>query len=114
MTLLTLRGAHLAYGQEPLLDDAQLALAPGERIGLIGRNGAGKSTLLKVIARRVALDTGALELRDGLRVVLVEQEVALARASTPFLILTSSWASSWSKRRFAAASASDCASRSSS
>jgi ATP-binding cassette subfamily F protein uup len=82
MTLLTLRGAHLAYGQEPLLDDAQLALAPAERVGLIGRNGAGKSTLLKVIARRVALDTGALELRDGLRVVLVEQEVALARAST--------------------------------
>jgi ATP-binding cassette subfamily F protein uup len=82
MTLLTLRGAHLAYGQEPLLDDAQLALAPGERIGLIGRNGAGKSTLLKVIARRVALDAGALELRDGLRVVFVEQEPELARAPT--------------------------------
>jgi ATP-binding cassette subfamily F protein uup len=82
MTLLTLRAAHLAYGQQPLLDDAQLALAPGERIGLIGRNGAGKSTLLKVIAGRVALDAGALELRDGLRVVFVEQEPELAPAPT--------------------------------
>jgi ATP-binding cassette subfamily F protein uup len=80
MTLLTLRGAHLAYGHEPLLDDAQLALATGERVGLIGRNGAGKSTLLEVIAGHVALDAGALELRDGLRVVFVKQEPELAAA----------------------------------
>lgn len=33
------------------LQDINLRIEPGERVGLIGRNGAGKSTLLKIISR---------------------------------------------------------------
>jgi ABC transport system ATP-binding/permease protein len=77
MTLLTLRDAELAYGDFPLLDHAQLAVQDGERIGLIGRNGTGKSTLLKVVAGIAALDDGAIERRDGLRIAFVEQEPLL-------------------------------------
>lgn len=77
MTLLTLRDAELAYGDFPLLDHAQLSVQDGERIGLIGRNGTGKSTLLKVVAGMAALDDGAIERRDGLRIVFVEQEPQL-------------------------------------
>lgn len=33
------------------LDDINLDVAQGERIGIIGRNGAGKSTLLKILSR---------------------------------------------------------------
>ncbi len=33
------------------LQDINLDIMPGERIGLIGRNGAGKSTLLKIISK---------------------------------------------------------------
>lgn len=33
------------------LQDINLQIAPGERIGIIGRNGAGKSTLLKILSR---------------------------------------------------------------
>ncbi|MGQ0655496.1 MAG: ATP-binding cassette domain-containing protein [Betaproteobacteria bacterium] len=79
--LLTLSDAELAYGELPLLDRASFALEEHERIGLIGRNGTGKSSLLKAIAGGVALDDGELKRKEGLRVVLVEQEPALPRDS---------------------------------
>ncbi len=82
MSLVTLRDAELAFGLTPLLDRAQLVVAEGERIGLIGRNGTGKSSLLRVIAGAAALDDGEVRRRDGLRVVLVEQEPALPDAPT--------------------------------
>jgi len=84
MTLLTVLNAELAYGLTPLLDQAACALNEGDRVGLIGRNGSGKSTLLGVLAGRVALDDGAVQRRDGLRVVTVEQEPELPPADTLF------------------------------
>ncbi|HEX7155618.1 MAG TPA: ATP-binding cassette domain-containing protein [Burkholderiaceae bacterium] len=82
MTLLTLIDAELAYGLTPLLDRAQLSLAEGERVGLIGRNGTGKSSLLAAIAGRIALDGGEIRRRDGLHVVSIEQEPELPPAAT--------------------------------
>ena len=84
MTLLTLLDAELAYGLTPLLDQAACALNEGDRVGLIGRNGTGKSTLLGVLAGRVMLDEGAVQQRDGLRVITVEQEPQLPPADTLF------------------------------
>jgi ATP-binding cassette subfamily F protein uup len=74
MAVLSLSGAHLAYGHVALLDEAALSLEAGERIGLIGRNGAGKSSLLKVIAGLEKLDDGLLQLTQGLRIRYVPQE----------------------------------------
>jgi ABC transport system ATP-binding/permease protein len=79
MALLTLLDAQLAYGDLPLLDRAAFSME-GERIGLIGRNGTGKSSLLSVIAGRAQLDDGEARLREGARVVLVEQEPSLPDA----------------------------------
>ena len=74
MAVLSLSGAHLAYGHVALLDDAALSLEAGERLGLIGRNGAGKSSLLKVIASLEKLDDGLLQLTQGVRIRYVPQE----------------------------------------
>ena len=82
MPLLSLQDAELAFGLHPLLDRAAFAIDDGERIGLIGRNGTGKSSLLNVIAGRLDLDDGEMKRRDGLRVVLVEQEPELPPASS--------------------------------
>src|SRR5688572_5183073 len=81
MPLLTLIQGQLAYGELPLLDDAELSMEAGERIGLIGRNGTGKSSLLAVIAGTVALDDGELRTQGGLSVALVEQEPAVPETS---------------------------------
>lgn len=77
MSLLTLRDAHLTFGERPLLDGAQLMIHPGERLGFIGRNGTGKSTVLRIIAGLITLEEGELERRAGLRVAMVEQEPVL-------------------------------------
>jgi len=82
MTLLAIQDAELAFGLHPLLDRAQLVVQEGERIGLIGRNGTGKSSLLATIAGELDLDDGEVRRRDGLRVVLVEQEPTLPPASS--------------------------------
>jgi ATP-binding cassette subfamily F protein uup len=82
MSLVSLRDAHLAFGERPLLDGAQLSVLAGERLGLIGRNGTGKSTLLAVLAGHTALDEGELQRRDGLRLALVEQEPELPAAES--------------------------------
>ncbi len=82
MPLLNLLRAELAFGTHPLLDRAEFAVEPGERIGLIGRNGTGKSSLLEVLAGRTALDDGELQRAPGLRVVAVRQEPELPEAPT--------------------------------
>jgi ATP-binding cassette subfamily F protein uup len=81
MPLLTLLQGQLAYGELPLLDEAEFSMEAGERIGLIGRNGTGKSSLLAVIAGTVALDDGELRTQGGLSVALVEQEPAVPESS---------------------------------
>jgi ATP-binding cassette subfamily F protein uup len=83
-TLITLSDAQLAYGHHPLLDHADLAVQPGERIGLIGRNGAGKSSLLRVLDGRTVLDDGEIMRLGGLRTATVEQEPILDDELTVF------------------------------
>jgi len=82
MSLITLLDSHLAFGDRPLLDGAQLAVRTGERVGLIGRNGTGKSTLLRVIAGLTQLDDGEIQRRDSLRITFVEQEPELPLSPT--------------------------------
>ncbi|MEP6942009.1 MAG: ATP-binding cassette domain-containing protein [Betaproteobacteria bacterium] len=82
MPIVSLQGAELAFGLQPLLDRAEFSLDTGERVGLIGRNGTGKSSLLNIIAGLADLDGGELMRRDGLRVALVEQEPQLPPASS--------------------------------
>ncbi len=96
MSLITLLNAQVAFGERPLLDQAQLTVQAGERLGLIGRNGTGKSTLLGVLAGKAPLDDGEVQRREGLRLVLVGQEPQLPQAETlqaSLLLLAGTFAS---------------------
>lgn len=56
-----------------VLDDLDLTVAPGERIGLVGRSGAGKSTLVNTLLRFHDIDRGRI-LIDGQDIAHVTQE----------------------------------------
>ena len=58
--LLKLDDIRLTFGGTPLLQGANLAVSPGDRIALVGRNGSGKSTLLKIAAGLVEPTDGEL------------------------------------------------------
>ena len=55
--LLTLDGATLGYSSA-VLENINLSLHPGDRIGLLGPNGAGKSTLMKSLVASIPLLDG--------------------------------------------------------
>ncbi|HKH88886.1 MAG TPA: ABC-F family ATP-binding cassette domain-containing protein, partial [Acidimicrobiales bacterium] len=57
--MLTVSDLELAVAGRQLLQPATFQVAPGDRIGLVGRNGAGKTTLAKVLAGE-ALPAGGL------------------------------------------------------
>ena len=58
--LLVIEHGEVQYeGQtKPVLQNVNLSIAAGERIGVLGRNGAGKSTLMKTLARELTLKHG--------------------------------------------------------
>ncbi|MDA3870406.1 MAG: ATP-binding cassette domain-containing protein [Gammaproteobacteria bacterium] len=49
-TLLRLEAVSAGYADTAIIDDVDLIIVPGDRIGLLGPNGAGKSTLIKLLA----------------------------------------------------------------
>jgi ATP-binding cassette subfamily B multidrug efflux pump len=57
----------------PVLRDLSLAIAPGEKVGLVGRSGAGKSTLANLLLRFYDLESGRI-LIDGQDISQVTQD----------------------------------------
>ncbi len=55
------------------LDSVCLEIAPGEKVGLVGRSGAGKSTLVKLLLRFYESERGRI-LIDGQDIALVTQD----------------------------------------
>ena len=81
MSLLVIDHLTLRIAGRTLLDDATLAIEPGQRVGLVGRNGAGKSTLLRAILGEIAPDGGAIRLAARARLAAVRQEAPAGPAS---------------------------------
>ncbi len=81
MSLLTLTDITIRLGGRTLLNNADLTIDPGRRVGLVGRNGAGKSTLLRAIAGDVAVDGGEIRLASRARMGRVKQEAPSGDAS---------------------------------
>ena len=89
MPLLRLDKASLHYGTQVLLDEVDLVITRGEKLGLLGRNGTGKTTLLKVLAGEVAPDSGERWIRPGVKLARLEQTLPEADQLTVFEVIAS-------------------------
>jgi ATPase subunit of ABC transporter with duplicated ATPase domains len=63
----------LTRGIKPLLEDVDLTLNPGDKIGLIGANGAGKSTFMKILAGDIEPTKGQVSILPGMRMSVLKQ-----------------------------------------
>jgi ATP-binding cassette subfamily B multidrug efflux pump len=69
-------GVSFSYGRRdarPVLDRLDIAILPGERVGLVGRSGAGKSTLVNLLLRFHEPEQGRITV-DGQDIAGVTQE----------------------------------------
>jgi len=66
--LLSLTDATLGYDDDVILDDINLNLLAGDRIGLLGVNGAGKSTLVKALSTGSTLIKGERNLSKDTKI----------------------------------------------
>ncbi len=71
--LWLVRGLRKQMGDKLLVDDLDILLTPGTRLGILGPNGSGKTTLLRTITGELTPDAGTIEKADKLRVVYFEQ-----------------------------------------
>lgn len=62
---LELRGASKTFGSTRVLTGVDLAVGPGEVLGVAGQNGSGKSTLIKILTGFHPPDPGATLRVDG-------------------------------------------------
>src|SRR5580700_3328531 len=76
--LLHLKDITLSFGGTKLLDGAELAVAPHDRLCLVGRNGSGKSTLLKIAAQLMEPDGGSRFVQPGATIRYLPQEPDLS------------------------------------
>ncbi|MDO8509707.1 MAG: ABC-F family ATP-binding cassette domain-containing protein [bacterium] len=73
-TLLTIENLSKAYDKQVIFDNAGLALAEKQKVGMIGRNGAGKSTLLRIISGEEQADSGSIIIHDITRLGYLKQQ----------------------------------------
>nr|WP_315392035.1 ATP-binding cassette domain-containing protein [uncultured Duganella sp.] len=74
-------------GTKPLLEQVDVTLNPGDKIGLIGANGAGKSSLFAMMRGELHPDQGEIDFPAKWRVAYVAQETPpLDRAALDYAI----------------------------
>ncbi|CAM3160158.1 ABC-F family ATP-binding cassette domain-containing protein [Leuconostoc rapi] len=71
--VIVIEHAGMKFDDKVLFNDFNLRVAGGDRIGITGENGAGKSTFLNVIAGKIPLTSGVIELGETVKMAYYTQ-----------------------------------------
>jgi ATP-binding cassette subfamily F protein uup len=77
MSLISGQQLSKTYGLQTVLDQVDVTIEAGERVGLVGANGSGKSTLGRILAGLETADLGTVARRRGARIAYLAQEPIL-------------------------------------
>ena len=84
--LIRLDGVAVSFNGQPVLDNVQLSVQPGEIVTLIGPNGAGKTTLVRVVLGLLQPDSGNVRRAPRLRIGYMPQKLHVD-ATLPLSVL---------------------------
>jgi ATP-binding cassette subfamily F protein 3 len=85
--MIRLENLTLQRGPLRLLEDAELTLHPGHKVGLIGANGAGKSSLFALLRGELTPDAGNCLVPADWRIAHMRQEVeTLERLAVDYVL----------------------------
>ncbi|MGZ5536945.1 MAG: ABC transporter ATP-binding protein [Chthoniobacterales bacterium] len=78
-SVVELRDLHLRFGAKQVLDGVSLAVAPQERVVIIGQSGAGKTTILRSVLGVLIPDSGGVFFEGRNIAELTHEELQQAR-----------------------------------
>ncbi|AEB60865.1 ABC transporter [Ectopseudomonas mendocina] len=84
--LIRLDGVAVSFNGQPVLDNVQLSVQPGEIVTLIGPNGAGKTTLVRVVLGLLQPERGSVRRTPRLRIGYMPQKLHVD-ATLPLSVL---------------------------
>jgi len=71
--LIQITDVHKSYGDQILLDGAEVTLTDNVKIGFVGRNGTGKSTLLRILLGEEEIESGQVARHPDLQIGYLRQ-----------------------------------------
>lgn len=73
--MINLINVSLQRGLKTLIQESNLSIYAGQKLGLVGKNGCGKSSLFAALLGQATFDGGEYRLPNGLQIAHIEQEM---------------------------------------
>lgn len=73
--ILRFNNVSFEYGQKPILNEADFSVREGSKITLMGQNGAGKSTIFKMITGDLSIESGMINVANGMTMATARQVI---------------------------------------
>jgi ATP-binding cassette subfamily F protein 3 len=73
--MLNISDLHYSIAQRTIIEDGNICIQDGWRVGVIGHNGAGKSTLFKLVSGDLEADSGTINISSDQSMGMVRQDM---------------------------------------